>query len=586
MMLRRKLIRTGVIVGVVVPAAMLVDYLVNVVLLPSPGSYTPASTALIATVLAASVGFYLASQQVELASVRDAFAKTSQEFKTLSDSSNDLVVRLNGRGVIEYVSPSAQKLLAYEPEALVGSLFVDLLHEEDRQAYLELIDGAVPFANGSTIGFQILRKGGAPISVEGRPTLTRDARSGSLISVSDVLRDVSQRRSFEAELHAARAGAEAASAAKSEFLATMSHEVRTPLNGVMGMAQVMALDELSPAQRERLDVIQQSGRSLLAILNDILDLSKIEAGKLELERSEFDLEEIVQGASRALLGTAQSKGVSLEVTIAPDALGSYVGDPTRIRQIISNLLSNALKFTDEGSVAVRVTRSPGGVQIDVADTGIGIDAAKIATLFERFVQADSTTTRRYGGTGLGLAICAELAHAMGAQIRVESRPGAGSTFSLDLPLRRVAAMAKPAPHAEAAPHACALRILAAEDNPTNQQVLQAILESVGADLEIVPNGQAAVDALERGRWDVVLMDVQMPVMDGPTASRAIRAAEAASGRRQVPIIALTANAMPHHIADYRAAGMSGFVSKPINITELLGAIEAATEPAASEAASR
>ncbi len=238
---------------------------------------------------------------------------------------------------------------------------------------------------------------------------------------------------------------------------------------------------------------------------------------------------------------------------------------------------------------MRVTCSPGGVQIDVADTGIGIDAAKIATLFERFVQADSTTTRRYGGTGLGLAICAELAHAMGAQIRVESRPGAGSTFSLDLPLRRVAAMeAKPAPHAEAAP----ARVRAPHSRCRRQSNKPAgppgdPRERRCLDLEIVPNvGRRRSMRLSAAAGTWVLMDVQMPVMDGPTASRAIRAAEAASGRRQVPIIALTANAMPHHIADYRAAGMSGFVSKPINITELLGAIEAATEPAASEAASR
>lgn len=380
--------------------------------------------------------------------------------------------------------------------------------------------------------------------------------------------------------------AEAASHAKSAFLATMSHEIRTPLNGVLGMAQAMAASELSAVQRERLSVIRQSGEALLGILNDVLDISKIEAGKLDLEDIEFDLGELVRTARLAFSGAAETKNLSLSLDMAEDAEGLYRGDPTRVRQILYNFLSNALKFTAKGEVRIRVNCVPGSsdVVIAVSDTGEGVPPDRLSKLFEKFVQADASTTRRYGGAGLGLAICRELATLMGGAVRAESIPGEGSTFKVVLPLPRLGASRGDRPptlqltaleithESNAASDHAEIRVLAVEDNLMNQLVLKTLLHQVGIEPTVVENGAEAVEAWRQASWDLILMDVQMPVMDGPTAAAAIRAEEAESGRPPTPIIALTANAMAHQIAEYRAAGMNDHVAKPIEAARLYEAI--------------
>ena len=381
----------------------------------------------------------------------------------------------------------------------------------------------------------------------------------------------------ERELIDSKDAAEAGGAAKSAFLATMSHEIRTPLNGVLGMVQAMARDELSPVQAERLQVIQKAGGALLAILNDLLDLSKIESGKLELEDGECDIEEIAGGVAQAFttLATEKDIGFSLEVTEA--ARGVYAGDATRLRQILYNLVSNALKFTPEGQVEVLVDRPHETLVIRVSDTGVGIAPERLPFLFDKFVQADASTTRKYGGTGLGLAICQELAVLMGGAVEVESGVGRGSTFTVTLPLARLSDAGRPAapsePDAELTAPARALRILAAEDNPMNQLVLKTLLHQVGVEPTVVGDGLEAVEAWRAGQWDVILMDIQMPVMDGPTAAGTIRAEEAATGRRRTPIIALTANAMSHQTEAYHACGMDAVVAKPIEVGRLYAALE-------------
>ncbi|HVI33540.1 ATP-binding protein [Phenylobacterium sp.] len=386
-------------------------------------------------------------------------------------------------------------------------------------------------------------------------------------------------RQARARAEAGELAAEAANAAKSTFLATMSHEIRTPLNGVLGMAQAMSADRLTAIQRERLSVIQQSGEALLAILNDVLDLSKIEAGKLELETIEFDLGEVVRGAHSAFTALANKKGLSFAVDIDA-ARGRYLGDPTRLRQILYNLISNALKFTEHGEVRVTAERRGDLLEVAVADTGVGISKEGLARLFDKFDQLDSSTTRKFGGTGLGLAICHELAHLMGGEMAVESELGKGSRFILRVPLERVGEARTATEYAPPPPNqraALALRVLAAEDNTVNQLVLKTLLHQLGVEPVVVESGQAALAAWEGAHWDVILMDIQMPDMDGVTATARIREREKATGRARTPIVALTANAMSHQVEQYLAAGMDGHVAKPIEAMALFQALVDATE---------
>ncbi|HEY3694473.1 ATP-binding protein [Phenylobacterium sp.] len=383
--------------------------------------------------------------------------------------------------------------------------------------------------------------------------------------------------------------ANAANQAKSEFLATMSHEIRTPLNGVLGMAQVMTADALGDVQRERLTIIRRSGETLLAILDDILDLSKIEAGKFELEEVEFELEPLARGAIATFSSLANQKGVAFEFNVEEAARGAYRGDATRIRQILYNLISNAVKFTHAGRIGVCIAADQHGLRLRVTDTGIGIASEHLPRLFDKFVQVDSSTTRQFGGSGLGLSICQELTQLMGGAIEASSVEGRGSTFEVTLPLKPLqpstaaqVETAAPRPQ-DAEPSATSeIRVLAAEDNAVNQVVLKTLLQQAGVEPVIVENGVEALAAWEREDWDVILMDIQMPQMDGLTATRAIRAREAETGRRRTPIIAVTANTMAHQISDYDVAGMDVVVPKPVEAVRLFGALEAVL--AAAEAA--
>ena len=383
------------------------------------------------------------------------------------------------------------------------------------------------------------------------------------------------------ELTHARDAAEAANVQKSQFLANMSHEIRTPLNGVLAMAQIMALGDMAEEQRERLNVIRKSGEALLEILNDILDVSKIEAGKLELDPIAFDLESVINGAKDGFVAVAEKKGLALNLEVADDACGSRLGDPARLRQIASNLISNALKFTSAGAVgiAVRGVGEDGseGLMISVSDTGIGMPAEKLPMLFKKFTQLDASTTRQFGGTGLGLSICHELAVLMGGRIWATSVEGEGSTFHVEVPLPRISVERIDETLDEELPddQGRVLRVLAAEDNPTNQMVLSTIIQIFGAELELVENGQLAVEAWDAGDYDVILMDIQMPVLDGIGATREIRQREVAQRRPRTPIIALSANAMVHQIKEYMAVGMDGHVAKPIELPKLHAALEGA-----------
>lgn len=381
-------------------------------------------------------------------------------------------------------------------------------------------------------------------------------------------------REMNEDLKRAKMEAEAANRAKSAFLATMSHEVRTPMNGVLGMLEATLRARIDESARDYLVTARDSAVNLLSILNDILDYSKLEAGQMQLERLSFSVRQMADDVVSMLGGAAEKKRLQLQVDVSADTPEWIVGDPTRFRQILLNLVSNALKFTGSGSVRIAVTYMAGAlphlVRVEVRDTGPGIPADVRERLFNRFNQADASTTRRFGGTGLGLAICRELSHCMGGDIGVESEVGKGSTFWFEIPTeagtqpevkteKRIAALA-----------GRALRILVAEDNPVNQKVLRTLMSGQGHELVFVNDGGAAILAASSGGFDLILMDVSMPVMDGPAAAREIRKLPAPIG--VTPIIALTANAMTGDRESYLADGMNDYVSKPIDLDLLLAAI--------------
>lgn len=477
-------------------------------------------------------------------------------------------------------SGGAETIFGYAANEIIGRSIELLIPESARVRHREHVarfkqDAATSLRMRGRLQTMGVSKSGATIPIE--VDLSRlTAPRGEIITA--IVRDVTERAEAERSLAAAAERAQAANQAKSAFLAAMGHEIRTPLNGVLGMAQVMATDDLPPRQRERLAVIRESGESLLQILNDLLDLSKIEAGKLTLEEAEFDLEDLLRSTHAAFSALASQKGLTYRLTISERAKGLYRSDPLRLRQILHNLISNAIKFTAEGGIEVSVGRRENRLLLEVTDTGMGIPPDRLPQLFDKFEQADSSTTRRFGGTGLGLAICRDLAGLMGGQISVTSRMGQGSTFRVEIPMLRVRRerARTPAPAAAIRPESD-LSILVAEDNPTNQIVLRALLEAAGLDPVIVSDGAAAMEAWQSRSWDLILMDVQMPVMDGPTAAAAIRAIEAAEDRPRTPILAVTANAMAHQIDEYASAGMDGVVAKPIQLEALLTAIAEFTD---------
>ena len=383
-------------------------------------------------------------------------------------------------------------------------------------------------------------------------------------------------------LRRARRRAEDANRAKSEFLANMSHEIRTPLNGVVSMADSLTRRPLGEQEREMVELIRSSGVTLERLLSDILDSARIESGQVTIEPAPFNLEQAVADIGALWRVKAEDKRVALQVDFDPALSGMVHGDGVRLRQVLTNLVNNALKFTSEGRVLISVSAAEGDrVLFRVSDTGVGFDREQRSRIFRRFQQADGSITRRYGGTGLGLAISTALVDLMGGALDCESTPGEGSTFWFEIPLPRVEARA-PAAAPEGAVadvEGAALRILLADDHPANRKVVEIMLGATEMELVAVEDGQQAVDAFVGGGFDLVLMDMQMPVMDGLTATAAIRRYEAEHGLKRTPVLMLTANAMAEHVEAGRAAGADGHLTKPVTMAGLFDAIGTALEPA-------
>ena len=402
------------------------------------------------------------------------------------------------------------------------------------------------------------------------PFMDKSGRPEQFIAIRT---DITARKQLEENLVRARDTADAANKAKSEFLATMSHEIRTPMNGIIGMTDLALDTSLNERQREYLTIVRGSADALLAIINDILDFSKIEAGKLTIERVGFDLRDLLDGMLEPLRVQAEAKSVRLRWSVAPDVPLQLSGDPVRMRQILLNLVGNALKFTHTGSVTAEIsvaTRDTDYLELRgvVRDTGIGIPPDKLAHIFDAFAQADSSTTRRYGGTGLGLAICRRLVKLMGGDLCVESVVGRGSAFIFTLRVGTHVTTLDPALAQREVPNVSGYRLLLAEDNPVNQKLVMYILGKAKHSVALAEDGRMALQLAANESFDAILMDMQMPEMSGLEATTAIRAHEAAAGIRRTPIIALTANAMQSDREQCLAAGMDDYISKPIKAADL------------------
>ncbi|HKR55650.1 MAG TPA: ATP-binding protein, partial [Gemmatimonadales bacterium] len=387
--------------------------------------------------------------------------------------------------------------------------------------------------------------------------------------------DVTDLKRVTEAMREAKELAERAARTRSMFLANMSHEIRTPMNAVLGLTELLLDEDVPAGQRHSLELIRSSGESLLSIINDVLDFSKIEAGRLDVEAVAFDLHHLVRNVVEALAVHAREKGVELAADVDPGTPAWVTGDPGRLRQVLTNLIGNAVKFTEKGAVTVRVApdSARGGkaaIGFAVRDTGIGIAAEKLTQIFQEFTQADGSTSRRFGGTGLGLTIAQRLVGLMGGQIAVTSEVGKGSEFTFSLPLPAATAQEAPGqtlPGPKAARH---LRVLLAEDNLVNQQVAATMLRRRGHEVDVVGDGRAAVAAVERAPYDVVLMDVQMPEMDGYEATAAIRRLPCGG---TLPIIALTAHALTGERERCLEHGMDGYLAKPVKAQELFHAVE-------------
>jgi PAS domain S-box-containing protein len=511
-----------------------------------------------------------------------AFGQT-ERFRSILDQIEDGCSVVDLRGNFLFVNDAFCRMFGFEKAKTLGRSFKDLQDPVRHAPTVEIFNAV--YKTGQPVRSYEYQVTPANLFVEQSISLERDS-DGRAVGFLSIYRDCTARKRAEEAAARAREVAESANRAKSEFLANMSHEIRTPMNGIIGMTMVALDGPLTPPQADCLETIRGQAASLLTIVNDILDFSKIESRRVELESVPFTLAHALDEVVKPLAVRAREKGLLLSSTIAAGVPSRIIGDPGRLKQIVTNVVGNAVKFTERGSVALEaaVDRRADGqmiLRLRCTDTGIGIPADKLAAIFEPFRQVDGSMTRRFGGTGLGLAIASTLVDLMGGQIRVDSAPGRGSTFEITIPAAAAGADVQTESAVSAAVVAAArraagparpARVLVAEDNIVNQRVAASLLSKRGHVVTVVSNGREALDAMRREAFDLVLMDVQMPEMDGFEATAAIRQLESETGTR-VRIVAMTAHAMTGDRERCLAAGMDGYLSKPIDQRSLFDAVE-------------
>jgi len=487
---------------------------------------------------------------------------SEERFRSLAASAPVGVFQADASGACTYTNERWQEITGLDFDAALGDGWANMIHPDDRAEVVAGWEQAPPGPEEHVRRYRVAVPTGELRWVDVRSVALRDA-TGQVKGFVGTTTDVTPVVDAEAAIAAARDEAIEASRLKSQFLANMSHEIRTPMNGVLGMAHLLLATDIDPTQRRYLGLLQDSGQNLLSIINDILDFSKVEAGKLELEHIDFDLPGTVVSVVGLQASAANSKGLTMGLEMAAD-LGPWVtGDPSRVRQVLTNLVANAVKFTDAGHVDVRVTAQGGRVRFEVADTGIGIDRSA-GRLLDPFSQADASTTRRFGGTGLGLAICRQLVELMSGTLDYTSEPGVGSTFWFEVPL---GPGVSPPGHpdgrqADRGSVADMGRVLLVDDSEMNQLVARALLENLGCRVDVASNGEEAVAAATSARYDAILMDCLMPVMDGYEATRRIRVAEGPA--HHTPILAVTASSMAGDREKCLSVGMDDYLPKPLD----------------------
>jgi PAS domain S-box-containing protein len=513
----------------------------------------------------------LARKQAETERALEMLTDSEARYRTLAENASDVIARIDMAGIIEFISPSVGAF-GYRPEQMVGRSTDDFVHPDDQTgAVRAAILAGRPPPSGRDNEFRLRRADGGCAWIEGRPAVIRD-NAGDAVGYVTVLRDITEQRRLEDELRRKQAEAQAAVVAKSEFLANMSHEIRTPLTAVVGFADLLARISGLPAKASvYVDRIGRSGEALTSIVNNVLDFSKVEAGQVELKPEPFGLQALANEALGVVQDGAQAKGLTLTSHVEANGSGDVLADAGRLRQVVLNLLTNAIKFTHAGEVTLNISHDAATqiLEVSVSDTGIGIAPEAASRLFQRFSQVDSSSARRFGGAGLGLAISRGLIELMGGGIGVESAEGQGSRFWFRVPAPTAGATIRAAEPDLAWPPAGA-RVLVVDDARANRELILALLSPFDLQITEAADGLEALEAARRESFDLVLMDLQMPGLDGIAATRAIRCESELNGR--TPIVAVSASVQPSDVDACRQAGMDDHIGKPISARELVGKV--------------